>query len=989
MARLAERVRPIEEVLPSEPGPAPAVEEPRDWSWAIFVLLASIALALRLYDLGARAMHHDESLHALYSWYLYVGRGYIHDPMMHGPFLFHITALMYLLFGDSEVTARLPMALLGSIGVALPYFLRHELGRAGAVAAAMLIAFGPSFLYFARFARNDAMIVFEALLIVIGIFGWLRTRRSLYMYLASIGLAIMFTAKEVSFIYGFIFATFLGLAIVIDRRWGAGELLEALEEIGWRRWGIAAAIFFGISGVLYTTFFTNLEGLCTALWSPPIGTCAGKQGAVQYWLAQQGVARGAQPWFYYLLLIPLYETLTLLLGIGALVLARPRNLFFWFCVWWAALSLAIYSWAGEKMPWLVVHSVLPFVLLAALTVERIAGWARGPWGLTPRQWSVAGLGSLGLAAFAAWLGAGGSGVTPLDSQTALLRRIALSFVAAAIVTGIVWIGTQLTRRQLLGALASMALILVAAYTVRSGWQVTYKNGDTPVDMLVYVQSSPDVPFIVREMERVGNTLGLRKEVPILLDGGYSETVAGQNVAHEAVSWPFEWYLRDYKAKQYFSKNLPGDFSTGRYAAVLAMSTNLDPIRDQLDGYTGNKFRLNWWYPEDYKQLAPQASGSPEALWKTFFDGEAREKFFGTIWLTLTDATAREKLAKYVLYRELINPPLGAREMYFYVRNDLVGSGTGPPGASVAVLPSAPRTEALDVGNVVVYGQTGGRSVLSDPKGIALGPDRLLYVVDGASATVTVFNPDGTVARSWGRRGTGDGEFTEPWGIAVAPDGSVFVADTWNHRIQKFDPQGRFLLKWGAFTDTQGLAAASPGNFFGPRDISFTREGNLLVVDTGNERLQMFDQNGRHLRSYGGEGRAVGQFREPVGIAVDQAGRIYVADLWNQRIQVFSSQFDPIAQYAVPSWTSQAATHKAYLAVTLEGDVYATLPERQALIRVRDGVAATVTLPSGPRLSLPIGVKAAEGRLLVSDAQAGVVVAYQLAGDGDQGPVGGE
>ena len=64
---------------------------------------------MRMIDLGARAMHHDESLHALYSWYLFVGRGYTHDPMMHGPFLFHFTALLYALFGDSEVTARLPV----------------------------------------------------------------------------------------------------------------------------------------------------------------------------------------------------------------------------------------------------------------------------------------------------------------------------------------------------------------------------------------------------------------------------------------------------------------------------------------------------------------------------------------------------------------------------------------------------------------------------------------------------------------------------------------------------------------------------------------------------------------------------------------------------------------------------------------------------------------------------------------------------------------
>ena len=65
-----------------------------------------VAFALRFWDLGARAMHHDESLHATYSWYLYKGRGYEHHPLMHGPFLFHAMSLVYLLFGVSDVTAR-------------------------------------------------------------------------------------------------------------------------------------------------------------------------------------------------------------------------------------------------------------------------------------------------------------------------------------------------------------------------------------------------------------------------------------------------------------------------------------------------------------------------------------------------------------------------------------------------------------------------------------------------------------------------------------------------------------------------------------------------------------------------------------------------------------------------------------------------------------------------------------------------------------------
>src|SRR5262245_10596435 len=96
MAQVQERVRPPARRVESPPASRPdrgatlAAPSTTDWSWIPFAGLTLLAFALRMVDLGSRAMHHDESLHALYSWYLYVGRGYTHDPMMHGPFLFHL-----------------------------------------------------------------------------------------------------------------------------------------------------------------------------------------------------------------------------------------------------------------------------------------------------------------------------------------------------------------------------------------------------------------------------------------------------------------------------------------------------------------------------------------------------------------------------------------------------------------------------------------------------------------------------------------------------------------------------------------------------------------------------------------------------------------------------------------------------------------------------------------------------------------------------------
>ena len=89
------------------------VSGPRDWSWAPFAGITLVALALRMFNLGYRAMHHDESLHSQFSWYLSEGRGYRHDPLMHGPFLFESAGAAMFLFGQTDFVARLMQALFG------------------------------------------------------------------------------------------------------------------------------------------------------------------------------------------------------------------------------------------------------------------------------------------------------------------------------------------------------------------------------------------------------------------------------------------------------------------------------------------------------------------------------------------------------------------------------------------------------------------------------------------------------------------------------------------------------------------------------------------------------------------------------------------------------------------------------------------------------------------------------------------------------------
>ena len=62
------------------------------WEKVLYVVVLVLVIASRFYLLGDRAVSHDETTHAKFSWNLYAGRGFQHDPMMHGPLLFEATA---------------------------------------------------------------------------------------------------------------------------------------------------------------------------------------------------------------------------------------------------------------------------------------------------------------------------------------------------------------------------------------------------------------------------------------------------------------------------------------------------------------------------------------------------------------------------------------------------------------------------------------------------------------------------------------------------------------------------------------------------------------------------------------------------------------------------------------------------------------------------------------------------------------------------------
>ena len=329
-------------------------------AWGGLILAA---LFVRFYDLGDRPFHHDESQDAYFSW-LFAEKGdYEYNPLLHPPLRFYLTAGAYKLFGDSDFTARLAPALMGTLVVALPFLLRRNLGRVAAYAAAVLFAFGPSFLYFSRFAREDIYLAALNLALFAAVFRFVARPRRWHPALIGGLLAAAFATKEATFITVALAGPFFVAWLLLERRdkEGPRPFWRALAKPGLEGWGWGIATFVVVYVLLFTTFLTDPQH-----WD------ALKEG-LDYWKAEHGKGRGEKEWWFYSVVLAGHEWPMLLLGgIGAAFAIRLRHPLGIFCAWMFAGQLVAYSYANERFTWLVLHPLLPLVLLAGVAVQ--AAW---------------------------------------------------------------------------------------------------------------------------------------------------------------------------------------------------------------------------------------------------------------------------------------------------------------------------------------------------------------------------------------------------------------------------------------------------------------------------------------------------------------------------------------------------------------------------------------------------------------------------------------
>ena len=184
-------------------------------------LLIGVIILLTLFSrfnqLEQRVMSHDEVNHVVPAYELYMGRGYRHDPVTHGPLQFHLVALSYFLLGDDDFSSRVPAALFSTAAVAFVLiFYRRYLGRMGGILAGIFFMISPYMLFYGRYTRNEAFIMLFGVVMLYAVLRYLDDGKPLWLYYLTLSLSLHFSSKETAYIYAAEILVFLGVLVLFD-----------------------------------------------------------------------------------------------------------------------------------------------------------------------------------------------------------------------------------------------------------------------------------------------------------------------------------------------------------------------------------------------------------------------------------------------------------------------------------------------------------------------------------------------------------------------------------------------------------------------------------------------------------------------------------------------------------------------------------------------------------------------------------------------------
>ena len=351
-----------------------------------------------------------------------------------------------------------------------------------------------------------------------------------------------------------------------------------------KTWLALAGVFYAIWVTLYTTFFTNFAGIFTGMW----------QG-MGYWIAQQDVARGNQPWYYYFVGISVYEALPAAFGIaGAVFFLRRGEILGVALSLWALATILAYTIASEKMPWLLVGVSLPLIFLSGMYLGRLAERVRWREAISRGYWSLGVLapGLLAAGVYLLWRFVESDSGLDVGGWT-LLAIIAIGAILSAYLV-------RLAPRGRGAALAGLGLgALLLGFGVWGAFRAAYTYDDSNVEILAYAQGGADLQQSFLELNR--HVFQRDLDLPALVD-------------YEAW-YPFQWYVRHAQEEGKLSfRCFKTEDEDGYVASCETVSDSSKASAWLIDKKRGERdqeyledfrregpFRNLIWFPESYRR----------------------------------------------------------------------------------------------------------------------------------------------------------------------------------------------------------------------------------------------------------------------------------------------------------------------------------------------------------------------------------------------------
>ena len=723
---------------------------------------------------------------------------------------------------------------------------------------------------------------------------------------------------------------------------------SAAVGIAWnrKRWITLAIIYFGLYAVIFTSIFSNINGLGSGLVS-----------SLGYWLGQQGVRRGSQPQYYYTgIILPLYEYLPIIGSFLATIagiyqfwrnktlaysegIMNSLKIFNWpsFFAWWGVLAIFGYTLAGEKMPWLGIHMAFPLIMLSACffgPVLKTIDWCQVinigwlPYVLMPGVtwgiWRIINFMLRGLGPF--------RGLTTVDQ-----RYTTLWFGAVLLTVFFLWLIYREGKRKEWRIIHQTSFLgiftIFCVLTARTAFAASFINYDYAKEFLVYAHSAPQVKYVINLLSEISERSVNGKDLRF----GY---------AGDGVSWPLEWYLRDFPNSIYYG--VEPDLNTLQQEDVLILGPNLHQSYSDLLSvdYSIQKYLRLWWPNQDYFHLTP-------ARINKLFDFAPNNHYSYNLRSGLLDIFWSRDFTHYNNTMG-VSPDISnwnpASHMYLYLHRDLATQIWSFDLDPVGVI----RSKQIDPENICpLFTDTSeGTLLLADssigyPAGIVAKNEQIL-IADEQNHQIRLYSYTGELLEMHGDHGdiydpddpnfqsgqSGDEIIlNRPNGVIFTEDDTLFVADTWNYRIQKLNISGDVELIWGEQLAYGANAPIEPvSGFWGPRDLLIDSLGYVYVADTGNKRIRVYTESGTHIFDIGEGGSLLGQLEEPGSIAIDHnSGELFVSEWWNQRVSVFSLSGNFLRSFPYPV-TRQREGVAAQIAIDPQRQLlYLSIPHQNRLV----------------------------------------------------------